>query len=136
MAKEDEEKTSFTMPSRTFYYAWMAFGLKNASATFARLVYKALDSQIGRTWKLMWMTLLSRVFSHERTPPTSKRPSTTYAGDGMKVNPKKCLFRVQAGRLLGFPGIKAWDRGEPCKDPGHPRHEASPKCSRGIMLFF
>ena len=34
MAKEDEEKTSFTTPVGTYYYVRMPFGLKNAGPSF------------------------------------------------------------------------------------------------------
>ena len=36
MAKEDEEKTSFTSPVGTYCYVRMPFGLKNAGPTFQR----------------------------------------------------------------------------------------------------
>lgn len=42
MAKEDEEKTNFITSSGMFCYIRMTFGLKNANATLARFVYKAL----------------------------------------------------------------------------------------------
>ena len=35
--KEDEEKTSFTTPFRTYCYIRMPEGLKNAGSTFARM---------------------------------------------------------------------------------------------------
>ena len=36
MAREDEEKTSFTTPVGTYCYVRMPFGLKNTSLTFQR----------------------------------------------------------------------------------------------------
>ncbi|GJY27638.1 reverse transcriptase domain-containing protein [Tanacetum coccineum] len=48
MAKEDEEKTAFIMSQRIFCYSKMSFGLKNARATYQRLVDKAFQKQIGR----------------------------------------------------------------------------------------
>ncbi|GJW55245.1 reverse transcriptase domain-containing protein [Tanacetum coccineum] len=41
MAKEDEEKTTFITSQRIFCYSKMPFGLKNARATYQRLVDKA-----------------------------------------------------------------------------------------------
>nr|GEV69179.1 reverse transcriptase domain-containing protein [Tanacetum cinerariifolium] len=47
MAKEDEEKTAFITNQGIFCYSKMPFGLKNAGATYQRLVDKAFQKQIG-----------------------------------------------------------------------------------------
>ncbi|GJV55727.1 reverse transcriptase domain-containing protein [Tanacetum coccineum] len=48
MAKEDEEKTAFITSQGIFCYTKMPFGLRNARATYQRLVDKAFHKQIGR----------------------------------------------------------------------------------------
>ncbi|GJX65564.1 reverse transcriptase domain-containing protein [Tanacetum coccineum] len=48
MAKEDEEKTVFITSQGIFCYTKMPFGLRNAGATYQRLVDKAFHKQIGR----------------------------------------------------------------------------------------
>ena len=48
MAKEDEEKTAFMTPCGVFFYVCMPFDLKNAGATFQRLMRIALGARIGR----------------------------------------------------------------------------------------
>src|SRR5438128_1477180 len=48
MVKQDEVHTSFITHTGTFFYVRMTFGLKNAGATFARLVQKSLGAQFGR----------------------------------------------------------------------------------------
>ncbi|GJS18832.1 reverse transcriptase domain-containing protein [Tanacetum coccineum] len=47
MAEEDEEKTSFITSQGIFCYTKMSFGLKNAGATYQRLVDRAFQKQIG-----------------------------------------------------------------------------------------
>ncbi|GJS05301.1 reverse transcriptase domain-containing protein [Tanacetum coccineum] len=44
MAEEDEEKTAFYTDQGTFFYTKMPFGLKNAGATYQRLVDEAFQS--------------------------------------------------------------------------------------------
>nr|AAO73258.1 putative GAG-POL precursor [Oryza sativa Japonica Group] len=72
----DIPKTSFITPFGTFCHLRMPFGLRNAGATFARLVYKVLGKQLGRNVE-------------------------AYIDD-IVLNPKKCVFGVRAGKLLGF----------------------------------
>jgi hypothetical protein len=48
MAKENEENTTFIMPCGVYYYVCISFGLKNAGATFQRLMRKALGAQMAR----------------------------------------------------------------------------------------
>lgn len=43
MATKDENKTSFSNPFRVYCYVRMPFGLRNAGATFSRLVHKILE---------------------------------------------------------------------------------------------
>lgn len=48
IAKEDEEKTAFITEEGAFCYIVMSFGLKNAGATFQRLINKIFEKQISR----------------------------------------------------------------------------------------
>ncbi|GJW98416.1 reverse transcriptase domain-containing protein [Tanacetum coccineum] len=48
MAESDEEKTAFHTSQGVYCYTKMPFGLKNAGATYQRLVDKAFNSQVGQ----------------------------------------------------------------------------------------
>nr|GEX24402.1 reverse transcriptase domain-containing protein [Tanacetum cinerariifolium] len=48
LAEPDEEKTAFHTGQGVYCYTKMPFGLKNAGATYQRLINKAFESQIGR----------------------------------------------------------------------------------------
>jgi hypothetical protein len=48
LKKEDEKKTAFITPYGVFCYQVMSFGLKNAGATYQRMMQNCLGSQIGR----------------------------------------------------------------------------------------
>ena len=48
MDEADQEKTSFVTSQRLFCYKVMPFRLKNASATYQRLVNQMFRPQIGR----------------------------------------------------------------------------------------
>ena len=55
MDEKDQEKTAFITSQRLYCYKVMPFGLKNAGATYQRLVNKMFNKKIGRTWKYTWM---------------------------------------------------------------------------------
>ncbi|GJS65517.1 reverse transcriptase domain-containing protein [Tanacetum coccineum] len=48
MAESDEEKTTLHTSQGVYCYTKMPFGLKNAGATYQRLVDKGFDSQVGQ----------------------------------------------------------------------------------------
>nr|CAN79600.1 hypothetical protein VITISV_015420 [Vitis vinifera] len=49
MSPDDEEKTTFITPHDLYYYKVMPFGLKNAGATYQRLMIKIFKPLIGHT---------------------------------------------------------------------------------------
>uniref|UniRef100_A0A2N9GI29 Uncharacterized protein n=1 Tax=Fagus sylvatica TaxID=28930 RepID=A0A2N9GI29_FAGSY len=49
MNPADEEKTAFITPRGIFCYKVMPFGLKNAGATYQRMITKMFSSQLGKT---------------------------------------------------------------------------------------
>ena len=52
MDPNDQEKTSFVNGQGTYCYQVMPFGLKNAGATYQRLVNRMSQNQIGTSMKV------------------------------------------------------------------------------------
>ena len=52
MAEEDQEKTAFITNQGLYCYRVMPFGLKNAGATYQRLVNQMFEKQIGRNMEV------------------------------------------------------------------------------------
>ena len=52
MAEEDQEKTAFITSRGLYCYKVMPFGLKNAGATYQKLVNKMFNKQIGRNMEM------------------------------------------------------------------------------------
>nr|CAE05579.3 OSJNBa0032N05.7 [Oryza sativa Japonica Group] len=95
-------KTAFITPFGTFCHLRMPFGLRNAGATFARLVYKVLYKQLGRNVEAYVDDIV--VKSRKAFDHVSDLQETfdNLRVAGMKLNPEKCVFGVRAGKLLGF----------------------------------
>ena len=52
LSAEDREKTAFITPLGIYCYKVMPFGLKNAGATYQRMVTKMFKDQIGKTMEI------------------------------------------------------------------------------------
>jgi hypothetical protein len=101
MAKEDEEKTSFITPFRTFCFVLMSEGLKNAGPTFTRMTGAVFKPKIGRNIQAYVDGLI--VKSGNRASHVSDLAETlaNMRRAGLKLNPKKCVFRVTKRKILG-----------------------------------
>ena len=102
MAEEDQENTSFITSQGLYCYKVMPFGLKNAGATYQRLVNRIFSKQIGRNMEVYVDDML--VKSREELPHLDdlKETFTTLKQYQMKLNPTKCVFGVASGKFLSF----------------------------------
>jgi hypothetical protein len=110
----DQPKTAFICPWGTFAYCKLPFGLKNAGATFQRamsyafhdikhIVQPYLDDlpahSLHRADHLVHLRAIFMRCRHYR----------------IRLNPHKCVFCIETGRLLGFVVSKAGIRVDPSK---------------------
>ena len=98
----DAEKTSFSTPHGLYCYNVMPFGLKNAWATYQRLVTKMFRPLLDSTMEVYIDDML--VKSKQRPDHAAHLQQTfdLLREYGMKLNPLKCAFGVSADRFLGF----------------------------------
>ena len=107
----DECKTAFMTETSCYYYTVMSFGLKNAGATYQRLMDKVLAPMLGRNVQAYVDDMM--VTSQERGQHIADLEElfATIAKYRLKLNPEKFVFGVEAGKFLGFllteHGIKA-----------------------------
>lgn len=99
MEKEDQKKTTFTTSWGTFMYAKMPFGLMNAGATFQR----AMDiSFVGEKFVVIYLddvTIFSS--SDDEHLQHLQKAFLKCKKYGLSLNPKKSLFSLEEGKLLG-----------------------------------
>ena len=102
MKEEDEEHTSFITPYGVFCYMTMPFGLKNAGATYQRMMQACLKDQIG--WNVQEYVDDIVVKTYQTNTLLEDLHETFEALNRyrIKLNPKKCVFGVPAGKLLGY----------------------------------
>jgi len=98
----DESKTTFMMETCSYCYKVMPFGLKNAGATYQRLMDKVLAPMLGRNVQAYVDDMV--VTSHERGQHVADLEElfATISKYRLKLNPEKCVFGVEGGKFLGF----------------------------------
>nr|GEV26639.1 reverse transcriptase domain-containing protein [Tanacetum cinerariifolium] len=102
MIEEDEEKTAFITSQGIFCYSKMPFGLKNARATYQRLVDKAFQKQIGRNLEVYVDNLVIKSRTEKEVIRDIEETFKTLKEINMKLNPKKCAFGMKEGTFLGY----------------------------------
>ncbi|GKB16137.1 reverse transcriptase domain-containing protein [Tanacetum coccineum] len=111
MAEGDEDKTAFFVGEGVFCYRKMPFGLKNAGATYQRLVDKVFSKQIRRNLEAYVDDMVIKSTSEEGMLSDIQETFERFRSINMKLNPKKCSFGVEEGPFLGHlitkQGIKA-----------------------------
>ncbi|KAK0585999.1 hypothetical protein LWI29_037658 [Acer saccharum] len=102
MNKADEERMAFTTDQGLYCYKVMPFSLKNAGATYQRLVNRIFTRQIGRNMEVYVDDMLTKSVTTEKHSMDLRETFNILKKYKMKLNPNKCMFRVPSGRFLGF----------------------------------
>eukprot|EP00253_Pinus_taeda_P011737 PITA_11737 len=98
---DDEDKTAFTTPWGTFKYVKMPFGLKNPSATFQRAMDIAFSKEIGDFLVVYLDELTPFSKSDQEHLKHLRKIFMTCRKYGISLKPKKSLFALEKGKLLG-----------------------------------
>ena len=102
MDEADQEKTSFITSQGLFCYKVMSFGLKNAGATYQRLVNHMFRPQIGQNVEVYVDDILVKSVDEGSHLDDLQETFETLRRYKMKLNPSKCAFEVSSGKFLGF----------------------------------
>ncbi|XP_059428515.1 uncharacterized protein LOC132162275 [Corylus avellana] len=94
MHLEDREKNAFITDRGLYCYKVLPFGLKNAGATYQRLVNKMFRDQIGRNMEVYVDDMLVKSVLPEGHVGDLHETFRTLKHYGMKLNLAKCAFGV------------------------------------------
>jgi hypothetical protein len=102
LAMDDEEKTAFIMSFGIFCYTKIAFGLKNGGATYQKCVHTVLEGQSGRNIEAYIDDIVVKSEKRGDLLDDLKETFDNLCKLKMMLNPKKCVFSVSSGKLLGY----------------------------------
>ncbi|KAI5344902.1 hypothetical protein L3X38_012779 [Prunus dulcis] len=102
MHPKDQAHTSFITDRGLYCYKVMPFGLKNAGATYQRLVNHLFAPLIGNTMEVYVDDMLVKSRTADQHIPNLSAMFTILKQYKMRLNPTKCAFGVASGKFLGF----------------------------------
>jgi hypothetical protein len=100
--KKEEQKIVFITPYDVFCYQVMPFGLKNAGATYQRMMQNCIGSQIGRNIQVYIDDVVITMRREEFIIDDLKETFNNLDRYKLKLNLTRCSFGVLAGQHLGF----------------------------------
>ena len=80
----------------------MSFRLKNAGATYQRLVNKMFAEKIGKTMEVYIDDMLVKSLKATDHVHDLREAFDVLQKYQMKLNPTKCAFEAESGKFLGF----------------------------------
>nr|XP_025612049.1 uncharacterized protein LOC112705434 [Arachis hypogaea] len=102
MHSKDQEKTAFITENGNYCYNVMPFGLKNAVATYQRLMNKIFEQQIGQNIEVYVDDMVAKTKLGDPHIQDLADIFGQIRRYKMKLNLEKCAFGVQGGKFLGF----------------------------------
>ncbi|GJQ96084.1 reverse transcriptase domain-containing protein [Tanacetum coccineum] len=99
MAKEDEDKTTFITSQGVFCYSKMPFGLRNARATYQRLVDKAFHKQIDRNLKVYADDLVIKIRQYQRNKGVPRQSRCCFKSSISEMFEGRTKAQWKAGKL-------------------------------------
>ena len=110
MYESDEEHTSFITNRGLYCYKAMSFGLKNAGATYQRLVDMMFKDLISRSMEVYVDNILVKSKMVGNHVEHLKQMFNILLKYQMKLNsPKVCLWG-RVGQVLGLYGKPTWNK--------------------------
>ena len=82
-----------------FYYEVMSFGLKNAGATYQRLMDQIFKWMLGRNVEVYVDNIVVKSNSCTQQIQDLKEIFKALRDHGMRLNPDMCAFEVEGGNL-------------------------------------
>lgn len=114
MRPDNHEKTAFITDRGMYCYKVMPFGLKNAEASYQRMVDKMFAVQLGKTMEVYIDDMLVKSLQAEEHV-RHLRAFGSLNKHGMKLIPTKCTFAVTSGEFLGYIIMKRGIEANPTK---------------------
>ena len=102
MKESDQDATAFITPYGPFCFNTMPFRLKNAGATYQRMIQTCLEKQIDKTVEAYMDDVVIKTRHVDSLIDDLRLTFDNVRVYDNNLNSKKCVFGVLAEKMLGF----------------------------------
>ncbi|XP_057452841.1 uncharacterized protein LOC130744695 [Lotus japonicus] len=102
MHRDDEEKTAFITDRGTYCYTMLPFGLKNAVATYQRMMTRIFGDLMGKSVEVYIDDIIVKTPKGGDHAADLAVVFEQLKKHNMRLNPDKCTFGVRSGKFLGY----------------------------------
>ena len=102
LKEEDQIKTAFITPYGAYAYKTMSFGLKNAGATYQRVIQLCFADQLHHNIEASIDDVVIKTKTQDQFITDLEETFNSLRKFHWNLNPTKCVFGVPSGKLLGF----------------------------------
>jgi len=95
-------KTAFITDDANYFYKVMPFGLKNADATYQRLMDKVFSHIMGKCVEVYVDVMVVKSPSHHQHAQDLSTVFSALRQYNLCLNPKKCVFGIDRGKFIVF----------------------------------
>ena len=95
MALSDQDKTTFVTPTGNYHYKVMPFGLKNAKATYQRMMTKMFEPQLGKKIEIYIDDMVFKSKLESEHVNDLKNVFEILRRHKLRLNASKCSFGVR-----------------------------------------
>ena len=101
LSLKDQEKSAFITPKGNYHYMVMSFGLKNAGATYQRMVTCMFKELISKTVEVYIDDMVVKTREEREHACGLQGGFDILKQHKLGLNVEKCAFRVGSSKFLG-----------------------------------
>ena len=102
MALDDQERPTFVTHIGNYYYKVMPFSLKNAGATYQRMMTRMFESQLGKNIEVYIDDMVVKIKLESEPINDLRNIFEILRRHKLRLNASKCSFGVKLRKFLGY----------------------------------
>ena len=102
LALDDQEMRTFVTSIGNYYYKVIPFSLKNAGATYQRMMIRMFEPQLGKNIEIYIDDIVVKSKAESKHVNDLENIFAILRKHKLQLNASKCSFGVRSGKFLGY----------------------------------